>query len=61
MGKWTVRDGVDELFIVESLTDGRVSLRIPPADPLVVTRAGAEQIRMFIGAAISDVSSGSSS
>lgn len=60
MGRWAIQEGSEELFVVESRVDGMVSLDIP-SPPLVVTRARAEQIRTYIGAAIADTPSGRSS
>jgi hypothetical protein len=57
MSRWAVRDDEGEVFIVESLPNGTVSLHIPSPGPLVVTRDRAEQIRLFIGAAIGSVRS----
>jgi hypothetical protein len=48
MGRWTVRD----VFVAESLPDGRVSLHIPSPEPVAVTAEVAEHIRLAIGAAI---------
>lgn len=48
MGRWTVRD----VFVAESLPDGRVSLYIPSPGSVVVTADVAEHIRLAIGAAI---------
>ena len=48
MGRWTVRD----VFVAESLSDGRVSLHIPSVEPVAVTAEVAEHIRLAIGAAI---------
>lgn len=48
MGRWTVRD----VFVAESLPDGRVSLHIPSPGPVAVTAEVAEHIRLAIGAAI---------
>lgn len=61
MGRWTVRDGGGgrgDLFVTESLSDGRVSLHIPSPDPVVVTVETAEHIRLIIGAAIGDAHPG---
>jgi hypothetical protein len=55
MGKWTVADDTNELFIVESLPDGSISLCIPPAEPRVINREQAEQVRLYIGTAIASV------
>lgn len=60
MGRWAVTDGANEMFVVESRPGGMVSLDID-SPPLVVTRARAEQIRTFIGAAIADTPAGPSS
>jgi hypothetical protein len=60
MGRWAVTEGADEVFVVESRPDGMVSLEIP-SPPLVVTRAKAEKIRTFIGAAVADTCPGPSS
>ena len=60
MGRWTLAEGADELFVAESRRDGKVSLDIP-SPPLVVTRAQAEQIRIYIGAAVADTCPGQSS
>lgn len=56
MGRWVIREGSDDLFVVESRSDGMVSLDIP-SPPLVVKRARAEQIRAYLGAAIADTPS----
>lgn len=52
MGRWTIRDGRTDLFVAESLPDGRVSLHIPSAVPVAVTAETAEHIRLAIGAAV---------
>ena len=62
MGRWPVTDGPDSddpLFVAESVPGG-VSLHIPSPDPVVVTRAKAEEIRLAIGAAIGEISEGDS-
>jgi hypothetical protein len=48
VGSWAVLD----LFVAESLPDGRVSLRITSPEPVAVTAEVAERIRLAIGAAI---------
>jgi hypothetical protein len=58
MGRWAVTEGVDELFVIETFPDGTLSLHIPTPDPVLVTRKQAEQVRMFIGAAIGSVCPG---
>jgi hypothetical protein len=60
MGRWAVTEGTDEVFVVVSQPDGKVSLDIP-SSPLVVTREQAERIRMYIGAALGDTTPGRSS
>jgi hypothetical protein len=57
MGRWAVREGTNELFVVESWPDGKLALDIP-SPPLVVSRERAELIRTFIGAAVADTCPG---
>lgn len=61
MGRWAVKEGVDELFVVESRPDGLFSLEIPPSPPVVVTRAQVERIRTYLGAAVADTDPGRTS
>ena len=52
MGRWAVKDGTEEFFVVESLCGGVVSLHIPSTYAVIVTREQAERVRLAIGAAI---------
>lgn len=59
MGKYPIHDGADvdaPLVEFESLGNGTISLHIPSPDPVIVTVRKAEEIRLALGAAISDES-----
>jgi hypothetical protein len=58
-GRWIVRDGINtgrELFVIETLGNGALSLHIPTHQPVVVAWLKVEEIRLLLGVAIGQAS-----
>lgn len=54
MTRWTVSVGDDEVIVVERTADGDVVIDIPSRRPVVASRREIEDLRLKLGAAISD-------
>jgi hypothetical protein len=52
-------DATEPMFVVENVPGGGVSLHIPSPDPVEITAAKAQEIRLAIGAALGEGDDGS--
>jgi hypothetical protein len=54
MARWTVSVGQDDIIVVERTGDGTWVIDIPSKRPVIADRAAVEDLRLKLGAAISD-------